>query len=112
MKNKKKIKILKNKKKIRIKLKSYANTLLDKYTKEIVKAVNSTNAIVNGPIPLPTKKKIYTILCSPHVHKKSRDQYELRTHVRLLDVYNASTKTIDVLVGLTFPSGIEIEMKT
>lgn len=98
--------------KIRVKLKSYEHALLDRYTSEIVKAVTSTNAIVNGPIPLPTKKKKHTVLRSPHVHKKSREQYELLTHVRVVDIYNASSKTIDVLVGLNFPSGIEIEMKT
>lgn len=98
--------------KIRVKLKSYEHYLLDRYTSEIVKAVISTNAAVNGPIPLPTKKKIYTVLRSPHAHKKSREQYELTTHVRIIEIYNASSKTIDVLVGLNFPSGIEIEMKT
>lgn len=98
--------------KIRVKLKSYEHALLDRYTAEIVKAVISTKALVNGPIPLPTKRRIDTILRSPHVHKKSRDQYELLTHVRVVDIYNASSKTVDVLVGLNFPSGIEIEMKT
>lgn len=98
--------------KIRVKLKSYEHSLLDRYTSEIVKAVVSTNALVNGPIPLPTKRRIDTVLRSPHVHKKSRDQYELLTHVRVVDIYNASSKTVDVLVGLNFPSGIEIEMKT
>lgn len=98
--------------KIRVKLKSYEHRLLDRYTSQIVKAVISTKAIVNGPIPLPTKKKIHTILRSPHVHKKSREQYELPTHTRIVDIYNASSKTVDVLVKLNFPSGIEIEMKT
>lgn len=98
--------------KIRVKLKSYEHALLDRYTTEIVKAVTSTNAVVNGPIPLPTQKRIDTVLRSPHVHKKSRDQYQLLTHIRVVDIYNASSKTVDVLVALNFPSGIEIEMKT
>ncbi|XOD69765.1 MAG: 30S ribosomal protein S10 [Flavobacteriales bacterium AspAUS03] len=98
--------------KIRVKLKSYEHALLDRYTEEIVKAVTSTHAVVNGPIPLPTKKRRDTVLRSPHVYKKSREQYELPTHVRVVDIYNASSKTVDVLVGLNFPSGIEIEMKT
>jgi small subunit ribosomal protein S10 len=98
--------------KIRVKLKSYEHRLLDRYTAEIVKAVISTKAIVNGPIPLPTEKKKHTVLKSPHVHKKAREQYELLTHIRVVDIYNASPKTVDVLVKLNFPSGIEIEMKT
>lgn len=97
--------------KIRIKLKSYDQNLVDKSAEKIVKSVKPTGAFVNGPICLPTQKKIFTILRSPHVNKKSRDQYELRIHKRLLYIYSLSSKTIDVLMKLEIPSGVEIEIK-
>ena len=97
--------------KIRIKLKSYDYTLVDRSAEQIVKTVKSTGAIVNGPIPLPTKKKIYTVLRSPHVNKKSREQFQLSTFKRVIDIYSSSSKTIDALMKLELPSGIEVEIK-
>ena len=94
--------------KIRIKLKSYDHSLVDKSADKIVK---STGAIVNGPIPLPTQKKIFTVLRSPHVNKKSREQFELSSYKRLLDIYSSSSKTIDALMKLELPSGVEVEIK-
>ena len=83
--------------KIRIKLKSYDHNLVDRSAEQIVKTVKSTGAVVNGPIPLPTNKRIYTVLRSPHVNKKSREQFELSNYKRLLDIYSSSSKTIDAL---------------
>ncbi len=97
--------------KIRIKLKSYDNNLVDKSSEKIVKTVKTAGGIVNGPIPLPTKKKIYTVLRSPHVDKKSRDQFELKTHTRLLDIHSTSPKIIDSLMKIELPSGVEVEIK-
>ncbi len=97
--------------KIRIKLKSYDYNLVDRSAEKIVKTVKSTGAIVNGPIPLPTKRKIFTVLRSPHVNKKSREQFVLNTHKRVLDIYSTSSKTIDALMKLELPSGIEVEIK-
>ncbi|MDB4207461.1 30S ribosomal protein S10, partial [Flavobacteriaceae bacterium] len=87
--------------KIRIKLKSYDYNLVDKSAEKIVKTVKSTGAVVNGPIPLPTNKKIFTVLRSPHVNKKSREQF----------IYSSSSKTIDALMKLELPSGVEVEIK-
>jgi small subunit ribosomal protein S10 len=97
--------------KIRIKLKSYDHNLVDKSAEKIVKTVKSAGAVVNGPIPLPTKKRIYTVLRSPHVNKKSREQFELSNYKRLLDIYSSSSKTIDALMKLELPSGVEVEIK-
>jgi len=97
--------------KIRIKLKSYDHMLVDKSTEKIVKAVKATGAVVNGPIPLPTNKKIFTVLRSPHVNKKSREQFQLSAFKRLLDIYSSSSKTIDALMKLELPSGVEVEIK-
>jgi len=97
--------------KIRIKLKLYDYNLVDRSAEQIVKTVKSTGAIVNGPIPLPTKKKIFTVLRSPHVNKKSREQFQLSTFKRLIDIYSSSSKTIDALMKLELPSGIEVEIK-
>ena len=96
--------------KIRIKLKSYDHMLVDKSAEKIVKTVKSTGAVVTGPIPLPTHKKIFTVLRSPHVNKKSREQFELSSYKRLLDIYSSS-KTIDALMKLELPSGVEVEIK-
>ena len=90
--------------KIRIKLKSYDHNLVDKSAEKIVKTVKSTGAVVTGPIPLPTHKKIFTVLRSPHVNKKSREQFELSSYKRLLDIYSSSPKTIDALMKLELPS--------
>ena len=97
--------------KIRIKLKSYDHNLVDKSAEKIVKTVKSTGAVVSGPIPLPTHKRIFTVLRSTFVNKKSREQFELSTFKRLMDVYNSSSKTIDSLMKLELPSGVEVEIK-
>jgi len=97
--------------KIRIKLKSFDHTLVDKSSEKIVRAVKATGAIVSGPIPLPTEKEIFTVLRSPHVNKKARDQYSLATYKRLVDIYSTSSKTVDALMKLELPSGVEVEIK-
>ena len=97
--------------KIRIKLKSYDHNLVDKSAEKIVKTVKTTGAVVSGPIPLPTHKSIYTVLKSPHVNKKAREQFELNAHERLLDIYSSSSKTVDALMRLELPSGVEVEIK-
>ena len=96
---------------IRIKLQSYDHNLVDKSAEKIVKTVRSTGAVVTGPIPLPTRKKIFTVLRSPHVNKKSREQFQLATHKRLLDIYTSSSRTVDALSKLDLPSGVEVEIK-
>ncbi len=97
--------------KIRIKLKSFDHMLVDKSAEKIVKAVKSTGAVVNGPIPLPTDKEIFTVLRSPHVNKKSREQFQLCTYKRLVDIYSTSAKTVDALMKLELPSGVDVEIK-
>lgn len=97
--------------KIRIKLKSYDYNLIDKSAEKIVQAVKSTKAVVNGPIPLPSKKEIYTVLRAPHVYKKSREQFQLCTYKRLIDIYSNNAKTVDALMKLELPSGVEVAIK-
>jgi small subunit ribosomal protein S10 len=97
--------------KIRIKLKSYDHNLVDKSSEKIVKTVRNTGAVVSGPIPLPTQKKIYTVLRSPHVNKKAREQFQLFTYKRLLDIYSSTSKTVDALMKLELPSGVDVEIK-
>jgi len=97
--------------KVRIKLRSYDHNLVDKSAEKIVKTVKSTGAVVNGPIPLPTHKRIYTVLKSPHVNKKAREQFQLCSYKRLLDIYSSSSKTIDALMKLELPSGVDVEIK-
>ncbi len=97
--------------KIRIKLKSYDYNLVDKSSEKIVRAVKTTGAVVSGPIPLPTKKEIFTVLRSPHVNKKSREQFQLFTYKRLVDIYSSSAKTVDALMKLELPSGVDVEIK-
>jgi small subunit ribosomal protein S10 len=97
--------------KIRIKLKSYDHHLIDKSAEKIVKTVKTTGAVVSGPIPLPTEKKIFTVLRSPHVNKEAREQFELCAHKRLIDIYSTSTKTVDALMKLELPSGVDVEIK-
>ena len=97
--------------KIRIKLKSYDHNLVDKSAEKIVKTVKSTGAVVSGPIPLPTQKKIFTVLRLPHVNKKAREQFELNAFKRLLDIYSSSSKTVDALMKLELPSGVDVEIK-
>ena len=97
--------------KFRIKLISYDINLVDKSAEKIVKTVKSTGAVVSGPIPLPTHKRIYTVLRSPHVNKKSREQFQLCAYKRLMDIYSSSSKTIDALMKLELPSGVDVEIK-
>jgi len=97
--------------KIRIKLRSYDHNLVDKSTEKIVKTVRSSGAVVTGPIPLPTKKEVFTVLRSPHFNKKSREQFQLRTHKRLIEIYTPTPKTVDPLSKLELPSGVDIQVK-
>ena len=97
--------------KIRIKLKSYDHMLVDKSASKIVDTVKATGAKVNGPIPLPTHKKIFTVNRSTFVNKKSREQFELDSYVRLLDIDDSTAKTVDALMKLELPSGVEVEIK-
>jgi small subunit ribosomal protein S10 len=97
--------------KIRIKLKAYDHRLLDKSAEEIVETAKRTGAKVSGPIPLPTKKELYTVLRSPHVDKKSREQFQLHTHKRILDIREPTAKTIDALKKLDLPAGVDVEIK-
>ncbi|MBI5217392.1 MAG: 30S ribosomal protein S10 [Bacteroidia bacterium] len=97
--------------KIRIKLKSYDHNLVDKSAEKIVKTVKSTGAVVNGPIPLPTHNRIFTVNRSTFVNKKAREQFELSSYKRLLDIYSTTANTIDALMKLELPSGVEVEIK-
>ncbi|MBI5095507.1 MAG: 30S ribosomal protein S10 [Candidatus Hydrogenedentes bacterium] len=99
------------KQKIRIKLRAYDHRLLDQSTQEIVNAAQRTGAIVNGPIPLPTAFTKYTVNRSPHIDKKSREQFETRTHKRLLDIVNPTAQTVDALIKLDLPAGVDVEIK-
>jgi len=101
----------KEKNKIRIRLKAYDQRLLDRATKDIVETAKRTGARVVGPIPLPTKKEIFTVLRSPHVDRKSREQFESRTHLRLLDILNPTPDTIDKLKVLPVAAGVDIKIK-
>ncbi|MBL7014565.1 MAG: 30S ribosomal protein S10 [Candidatus Marinimicrobia bacterium] len=96
---------------IRISLRAYDHTLLDKSTEKIVKTAKSTGAILSGPIPLPTKRSVYTVLRSPHVNKKSREQFQTKIHKRLVDILNSTPKTVESLMKLDLPAGIDIEIK-
>ena len=97
--------------KIRIKLKSFDHMLVDKSAKKIVEKVSSTGARVNGPIPLPPDKKIFTVNRSTFVNKKAREQFELNSYCRLLDIYDSTQKTVDALMKLELPSGVDVEIK-
>ena len=97
--------------KIRIKLRAYDHRLLDLSTKDIVETAKKTGANISGPIPLPTKREIFTVLRSPHVDKKSREQFLLKTHKRLIDIINPTAKTIDALRKLDLPAGVHVEIK-
>lgn len=97
--------------KIRIKLKAYDHNLIDTSASKIVEAVKRTGASISGPIPLPTEKEIVTILRAPHKYKDSREQFELRTHKRLIDIYNSTSKTVDALMKLDLPAGVDIQIK-
>ncbi len=97
--------------KIRIKLKSYEHTLIDQSAERIVETAKRTGARVSGPIPLPTEKEIVTILRATHKYKDSREQFERRTHKRLIDILNPNPKTVDAMMKLDLPAGVEIEIK-
>ena len=97
--------------KIRIKLKAYEHDLIDQSAEKIVDTARRTGARVSGPIPLPTEKEIVTILRSPHKYKDSREQFEMRTHTRLIDILQPSAKTVDALMKLDLPAGVDIEIK-
>ena len=97
--------------KIRIKLKSFDHNLVDKSAEKIVKTVKATGAVVSGPIPLPTHKRIFTVNRSTFVNKKSREQFELSSYKRLIDIYNSNNKTVEALMKLELASGVEVEIK-
>jgi len=96
---------------IRIRLKAYDHRLLDRSVQEIVNTVKRTGAQFSGPIPLPTKIERFTVLRSPHVDKKSREQFEIRTHKRIIDILEPTSKTVDALMKLDLPSGVDVEVK-
>jgi len=97
--------------KIRIKLKAYDHRLLDQAVAEIVETVKRTGASISGPVPLPTKREIYTVLRSPVIDKKSREQFDLSTHKRLIDIFEPTSKTIDALRKLNLPAGVDVEIR-
>ena len=96
---------------IRIRLKAYDHKLLDKSVKELVDTARRTGATIKGPIPLPTKINKFCVLRSPHVNKKSRDQFEMRTHKRLMDILEPTQHTVDALMRLDLPAGVDVELK-
>lgn len=99
------------KEKMRIRLKAYDSTLIDQSAEKIVETAKRTGARISGPIPLPTEKEIVTILRAVHKYKDSREQFEMRTHKRLIDILNPSQKTVEALMGLELPAGVDIEIK-
>ena len=96
---------------IRIKIRAYDSKIIDQSTKTIIDTAERTGAEISGPIPLPTEKTAYTVNNSTFVHKDSRDQYEMRVHKRLIDIYEPTPKTVDALMNLNLPSGVDIEIK-
>jgi small subunit ribosomal protein S10 len=96
---------------IRIKLKAYDNVILDKSVQEIILTAKKAEAMISGPVPLPTKRRIYTILRSTHVDKRSREQFEIRVHRRLIDILEADNRVVDALVKIDLPAGVYIEIK-
>lgn len=99
------------KQKIRIRLKAYDHRVIDQSAEKIVETAKRSGADVSGPIPLPTEKSVYTIIRAVHKYKDSREQFEQRTHKRLIDIVNPTPKTVDALMGLNLPSGVDIEIK-
>jgi len=97
--------------KIRIRLKAYDHASLDHSSDEIVRTAKRTGARISGPVPLPTKRTIYTVLRSPHIDKKSREQFETRIHKRLIDIYDSNPQTVDSLMKLDLPAGVDIEIQ-
>jgi small subunit ribosomal protein S10 len=98
--------------KIRIKLKAYDHRVLDQSAKDIVDVARRTGALVSGPVPLPTRRSLFTVLRSPHVDKKSREQFEIRIHKRLIEISNATAEMVDALMKLEVPAGVEVEIKS
>ena len=96
---------------IRIRLKAYEHTTLDRSAEEIVRTAKRTGARISGPVPLPIKRTVYTVLRSPHVDKKSREQFETRVHKRLIDIYDSTPQTVDALMKLELPAGVDVEIK-
>ena len=96
---------------IRIRLKAFDHRLIDTSAREIVETAKRTGAQVKGPVPLPSKKERFTVLISPHVNKDARDQYELRTHKRLMDILEPTDKTVDALMKLELPAGVDVQIK-
>lgn len=99
------------KQRIRIRLKAYDNKIIDQSAKQILDTATRTGALVAGPIPLPTEKKGFTVIRGPHKHKDSREQFEMRTHKRLIDITEPTPKTVDALMNLNLPAGVDIEIK-
>lgn len=99
------------KQKIRIKLKGFDHTLIDQAAEQIVETVERTGAVVSGPVPLPTQIKRFSVIRSPFIDKRSQEQFEIRTHKRLIDIIETSSKTIDSLTSLNLPAGVEIDIK-
>jgi small subunit ribosomal protein S10 len=104
-------KVPEGKQRIRIRLKAFDHKVIDLSTKQIVETALRTGATIAGPIPLPTKKTVYTVVTSPHVFKKGREQFEMRIHKRIIDVFEPTPKTIDSLMNLSLPAGVEAEIK-
>lgn len=102
--------VVNNNQRIRIRLKAFDHKLIDRSTKEIVDTARRTGALIKGPIPLPTKIERYTVLISPHVNKDARDQYEIRTHKRLVDIIQPTDKTVDALMKLDLAAGVDVQI--
>lgn len=99
------------KQKIRIRLKAHDNKIIDESSKKIIETAERTGASVSGPIPLPTERSMYSVIKSPFVHKKSQEQFEVKVHKRLIDIIDPTSKTIDSLMSLSLPAGVDIEIK-
>lgn len=97
--------------KIRIRLKAFDHAIIDRSTQDIVRTAQRTGAIVSGPVPLPTRTQVFTVLRSPHIDKKSREQFEMKTHKRLIDILDAKPQTVDALMKLDLPAGVDVEIK-
>lgn len=100
-----------NSQRIRVTLKGYDHRLLDQFTTQLVDTAKRTGALVSGPVPLPTRKTVYTVLRSPHIDKKSREQFEMRTHKRLLDILDPTPKTVDAFMRLDMPAGVDVVLE-
>ncbi|MDP2731330.1 MAG: 30S ribosomal protein S10 [Dehalococcoidales bacterium] len=99
------------KQKIRIKLKSFDHKLVDQATRQVVESIERTGAVISGPVPLPTRIQKFSVIRSPFIDKDSQEQFEIRTHKRLIDITETTSKTIDALTGLNLPSGVEVDIK-